>query len=44
MDSLTNFDLYNNRRIMQILKKLNNRPREKLNFETPKKRFFENLN
>lgn len=40
----TNFDLYNNWRIMQIQKKLNNRPREKLNFETPKKRFFENLN
>jgi IS30 family transposase len=31
-------------RKLQIQKKLNNRPREKLNFETPKKRFFENLN
>ena len=39
----TNFNEYSDRRIMNIQKKLNRRPREKLNFDTPKKCFFENI-
>ncbi len=36
-----NFENFTNRRIMEIQKKINRRPREKLKFESPKKRFFE---
>lgn len=36
----SNFDDFNNKRIMKIQKKLNRRPREKLNFNTPVKCFF----
>lgn len=36
----SNFDDFNNKRIMKIQKKLNRRPREKLNFNTPIKCFF----
>ncbi len=38
-----NFDDYTDKRIMTIQKKINKRPREKLNFDTPKKRFFKNI-
>ena len=37
------FDNYTDKRIMSIQKKLNERPREKLNFDTPKYKFFENF-
>ena len=36
----SNFDDFSDGRIMQIQKKLNLRPREKLNFDTPKNCFF----
>lgn len=36
----SNFDDFSDKRIMEIQKKLNRRPREKLNFDTPKNRFF----
>ena len=36
----SNFDSFTDRKIMEIQKKLNRRPREKLNFESPLKRFF----
>lgn len=35
-----NFDEFSDRKIMDIQKKLNRRPREKLNFDAPKCRFF----
>lgn len=38
-----NFNQFSQQRINNIAKKLNMRPRKKLNFETPKKVFFENL-
>ena len=38
-----NFEDFSDRRISNIQKKLNRRPREKLNFETPKACFFNNL-
>lgn len=38
-----NFDDFCDRRIRNIQKKLNRRPREKLNFETPKKCFFNEI-
>lgn len=37
------FNDFSDRQIMEIQKKLNRRPREKLNFDTPKSRFFANL-
>lgn len=39
----SNFDDLSDKRIMEIQKKLNRRPREKLNFDTPKNCFFRNL-
>jgi IS30 family transposase len=39
----TNFDTLNNHEIKQIQLKLNNRPRAKLNFYSPKETFFLNL-
>lgn len=39
----SNFDDLSDRQIMNIQKKLNRRPREKLNFDTPLKRFFANV-
>ena len=39
----SNFNDFSDRKIMEIQKKLNRRPREKLNFDTPKSRFFANL-
>jgi IS30 family transposase len=39
----SNFDDFSDKRIMEIQKKLNRRPREKLNFDTPLKRFFINV-
>ena len=39
----TNFDTLNNLQIKQIQYKINNRPREKLNFYSPKESFFLNL-
>lgn len=38
----SNFDDFSDRRIMEIQKKLNRRPREKLNFDTPLRQFFIN--
>lgn len=38
------FNNFSGRKIMEIQKKINRRPREKLNFDTPKNRFFANLN
>ena len=35
-----NFDDFSDRRIMEIQKKLNRRPREKIDFDTLKDRFF----
>ena len=35
-----NFDDFSDRRIMEIQKKLNRRPRKKIDFDTPKDRFF----
>lgn len=37
------FNDFSDRQIMKIQKKLNRRPREKLNFDSPKSRFFANL-
>ncbi len=37
------FDCYTDKRIMSIQKKLNERPREKLNFSTPKCEFFKQV-
>ena len=37
------FDNYTDKRIMSIQKKLNQRPREKLNFSTPKCKFFKQV-
>lgn len=39
----SNFDDFSDRRIMEIRKKLNRRPREKLNFESPLKLFFQDV-
>ena len=39
----SNFDDFSDKRIMEIQKKLNRRPREKINFDTPLKRFFDNI-
>lgn len=39
-----NFNNFSDKKIMEIQKKLNRRPREKLNFESPKSIFFANLN
>jgi len=39
----TNFDTLNNQKIKQIQYKINNRPRAKLNFYSPKEIFFLNL-
>lgn len=39
----TNFNLINNQKIRQIQYKLNNKPRAKLNFYSPKEIFFLNL-
>ncbi len=40
----TNFDLYDKQYIKLIQNKINRRPREKLNFQTPSKIFFASLN
>jgi len=40
----TNFNKFNNQQIKEIQYKINNRPREKLNFYSPKEIFFLNLN
>ena len=39
----TNFNLVSPQKIMNIQKKLNNRPSEKLNFDTPKFCFFKHF-
>ena len=39
-----NFDLFSDKKIREIQKKLNRRPREKLKFDSPKLRFFEHFN
>lgn len=36
----SNFDDFSDKRILEIQKKINRRPREKLNFDSPLKRFF----
>ncbi|WP_373277795.1 IS30 family transposase [Segatella baroniae] len=38
-----NFDDYTDKRIMKIQKKINARPRQKLNFDTPKQCFYEKM-
>jgi IS30 family transposase len=38
-----NFNNFSDWKIKEIQKKINRRPREKLNFDTPKRRFFENF-
>lgn len=38
-----NFNDFSDRRIMKIQKKLNRRPREKIDFDTPKERFFKHF-
>ncbi len=38
-----NFEKFTDRRIMEIQKKINRRPREKLKFDSPKKIFFERI-
>ena len=38
-----NFDDYTDKKIAMIQKKINNRPRQKLNFETPKKEFYKRI-
>jgi IS30 family transposase len=40
----SNFDLYSDKDISLIQNKINRRPREKLNFQTPSKIFFASLN
>ncbi|MDD7563275.1 MAG: IS30 family transposase, partial [Prevotellamassilia sp.] len=37
-------DDFNTKQIANIQKKINRRPREKLNFDSPKLRFFEHFN
>jgi len=37
------FDDFTGKRIMEMQKKINRRPREKLNFDTPLRRFFQNV-
>ena len=39
----SNFNDFSDKRIMEIQKKLNRRPREKINFDSPKQRFFANV-
>ena len=39
-----NFDDYTNKMIAMIQKKINNRPRQKLNFSTPKVKFYKRIN
>lgn len=39
-----NFNDFSNKKIMEIQKKINRRPREKLNFSTPKQEFFKFFN
>ncbi len=39
----SNFNDFSDKRIMEIQKKLNRRPREKINFDSPKQRFFTNV-
>ena len=39
----TNFDLYNDDYIRLVQNKINRRPREKLNFQTPSKIFYASL-
>ena len=36
----SNFDDFSDKRIMEIQKKLNRRPREKINFDSPKQALF----
>ena len=38
-----NFDDYTDKRIAMIQKKINNRTRQKLNFETPKNEFYKRI-
>ena len=38
-----NFDDYTDKKIAMIQKKINSRPRQKLNFETPKKEFYKRI-
>ena len=38
-----NFDNFSKRKIMEIQKKLNRRPREKIDFDSPKNRFFKHF-
>ena len=38
-----NFDDYTDKKIAMIQKKINNRPRQKLNFETPKNEFYKRI-
>ncbi len=38
-----NFDDFSDKRILEIQKKINRRPREKLNSDTPPKCFFDNI-
>jgi len=39
----SNFDDFSDKRIMEIQKNINRRPREKLNFESPRKRFVSKI-
>ena len=39
-----NFNDFSDRKILEFQKKLNRRPRENLNFDTPRLRFFANFN
>ena len=38
-----NFDDFSDSKIMKIQKKINRRPREKINFDSPKDRFFKHF-
>ena len=40
MPKQANFDDYTDKKIAMIQKKINNRSRQKLNFETPKNEFY----
>ncbi len=40
----SDFDEFNAARIMEIQKKLNSRPRKKLDYSTPKREFFRHFN
>ena len=39
----SDFNDFTDRRIMEIQKKINRRPKEKLNFDSPLRRFFDNI-